>query len=145
MLRLLTARVELCQSVLLLRFLLTGRALPRQALVQDIVLCKDLQVLESVQQVLAFLTGQGKLRHKVGRSFDETIALPSAHQDACHTATVRAQRRQEAIRAWKRAQMMKARHGLVCVRYVTNEAFDVVDHHDDKGFTLDFEHVRPPR
>ena len=54
-----------------MRFLLTGRALPRQALVQDIVLCKDLQVLESVQQVLAFLTGQGKLRHKVGRSFEQ--------------------------------------------------------------------------
>eukprot|EP00966_Prymnesium_polylepis_P245022 5667512-Prymnesium_polylepis.1 len=97
-----------------------------EVLMQDIDLCNDLRILESVQETLEFMVGNGRLRARVGTSFDGSVELPAAHQEACRTATLRSQKRQEAVRAWRRTQKMKALSGLVCVRYEgANEAIDV--------------------
>ena len=112
----------------------------QDALVSDIVVCGDLTALESVQSVLEFLvSGKGRLRHReaeaaadaaVADAAGSKVELPSAHQEACRAAILRSKKRCEAIRAWRRAQQLKAKHGLVCVRHegsnvAINEAFDV--------------------
>ena len=111
------------------------------------MLCNDLAQLESVQAVLEYMVGAaGSLRREVGEAHQGHVELPSAHQAVCNSAILRSQKRREAIHAWRRAQQLKAAKGHVCVRYegshvALNEAFDVVDRHDDDGYTLDFPSV----
>ena len=89
--------------------------------------------------------GQGPLRTRAGEAFDSGVAMPASHQDACRAATLRSQKRQGAVRAWRRAQKTKALEGHVCVRFDgMNEAFDIVDRHDVKGYTLDLHAVSLP-
>ena len=103
-------------------------------------------VLGSVEQVLALLTGRGALRGgALGCAFDEQTQLPSAHRRACHVAMLRAQKQGEAVRARRRAQQVQPLSGLVCVRYGdANEAFDVVNRHDERGYALELQAVRAP-
>ena len=121
-----------------------GGAALLELLMQDIDVCKDGGALECVGEVLAFLVGEkGRLRSNVGATFDESIKLPAAHQEACRAALVRLKKRQEALRAWRRSQMEKSLSGLACVRYERgNEVVDIVDRRDDKGYTLDLQTVR---
>ena len=109
-----------------------------QVLTQDMEVCKEVSILLAVQETLELMLGQGRLRSAVGGAFDGSTELPAAHKEACRAALLRAQKRQEALRIWRRAQQLKAANGFVCVRYDSrNEAFDVVDRHDERGFTLD--------
>ena len=109
-----------------------------EVLCRDMEVCKEARELQAVQETLELMLGQGRLRKVLGDAFDGGVELPAAHKEACKAAMLRAQKRHEALRAWRRAQQLKAANGFTCVRFEDrNEAFDVVDRHDERGYTLD--------
>ena len=109
-----------------------------EVLMQDMEVCKDLQTLEAVRETLELLLGHGRLHAAMGAACDPSVELPAAHREACKAALLKAQKRHDSLRAWKRAQNLKAQSGFACVRFEErNEAFDVTDRHDGRGYVLD--------
>ena len=109
-----------------------------EALLPDVDACADLHTLERVQETLDLMIGQGKLRSQLGESaYSASVALPEAHKTACRTAALRAKKRHEGLKVWRRAQQLKASEGRACVRFEgANEAIDLVDRRDGRGYIV---------
>ena len=111
-----------------------------EALSADVDACADTRILKAAEVTLDLLAGQGRLRSQLRDAYDGGVDLPAETKEACRAAARRAHKRHEGLRAWKRAQPQKASEGHVCVRFeALNEAVDVADRHDGRGFVLSVE------
>ena len=142
-------------------------AIVDKALGAEIEGCTDMQALESCMEVLEFLVGQGRLKKEMGAGYDTKVELPGPHKESCNgipewssnarpaerasiccshrVGTASYNKAKKALTKLEHERKAKAPEkalaGVVCVRYATNEAFDVADTHDGHGFTLGFDEL----